>query len=102
MGKQALNYLANQRSQLHSAEDYIYEELDFTSEGKVAAMELYSHYKEWCSANSVTLLGKQTFYDKLRLLHPEVIYGKIGPSNNRRNGFKGVKLKNTCSSIKEE
>lgn len=93
MGDLAKEKLAHQRLLLHNVEEFASEMLEFTAEGRISSKALVSSYEDWCLENQIPPLAKEELFDHLTTAHPEVKRSKVGPSDHRRCGFKGIQIR---------
>ncbi|SEK17627.1 phage/plasmid primase, P4 family, C-terminal domain-containing protein [Ruminococcus sp. YRD2003] len=93
MADDAVEYLAQQRSQVLTVQDFFKDEVKLDPEGTVGSEELYTRYVEYCSINSMSPMGRNTFKDKMRNIDSSIKCDKVYDCNRKRvNGYKGIRF----------
>lgn len=98
LSRQSKELLKHEKAKLHTAESFIAEQFTFDSTGYISSKELYESYCNWCEQNAFDPIGKNTFYDTVKLINAGIFYKKVPYGKGYVNGFWGIKNKCTNSS----
>ncbi|MGN1086044.1 MAG: phage/plasmid primase, P4 family [Porcipelethomonas sp.] len=100
MSEESKKILEQEKAKLHTTENFISENYDIDSSGSVSSKKLYEHYSSWCNENALTGLGKNTFYDEIRMIDPVISYKKVFNGSGYVWGFEGLKRKSNELLVK--
>ncbi len=93
MSEESKNILEQEKMKLHTTESFISEMFDINPEGTITSARIYELYKVWCRKNALQCLGKNTFYNEIRMIDPTINYKKVPCGDGYAYGFEGLSLK---------
>lgn len=93
MSAKAQAYLASRIAALHSVEEFLSDRATIDQNGSVPTAVLYDHYRQWCADNALDADEKAEFKESVLGYDPAITYKRIGPTEKRLWGFKGIRLK---------
>lgn len=99
LSKESITLMEHERAKLHTSEAFLNENYDFNNDSYVSSVELYRHYTDWCRDNAFEPVGKNTFYDTIKVNNPNITYKKVPHGTGYVNGFYGVSRKCNYSNV---
>ena len=93
MSPKAKAYLESRIAALHSVDGFLGDRATIDEKGSVSAASFYDSYKLWCIDNALDADDKGEFKESVLAFNPNIEYKKVGPSQKRVWGFKGIRLK---------
>ena len=93
MSPKAKAYLESRIAALHSVDGFLGDRATIDEKSSVSAASFYDSYKLWCIDNALDADDKGEFKESVLAFNPNIEYKKVGPSQKRVWGFKGIRLK---------
>ena len=87
-------YIKTKRMELHTAESFLDECCIMEAKASVSRKELYRAYEIWAERNSVSAIGRNSFFDRVRRWNHHILDRKVSKDGERSYGFVGIKLLN--------
>lgn len=93
MSEESKNILEQEKMKLHTTESFVREMLEINPKGTITSAGLNDLYTGWCKKNALQCLGKNTFYNEIRMIDPTINYKKVPCGDGYAYGFEGLSLK---------